>query len=196
MSHTRGPGIKGLRAGTVPEVVLTNGEELNFEKVAALQPDPIVGVYSDITEDDYQRLTAIAPTVAWAPDVAAPFASQRAVAFSGTTAPSPLRVDRRAREVAHRPGLPVGCRNRRGRRRQVLHHTVGGACSPDRRRPGFFIGDAADRAALEADPMFTSLPIYREGRVTFLRRPEDPPVGAALSQSTILSLPYAIDQVS
>nr|WP_025432603.1 hypothetical protein [Rhodococcus opacus] len=60
----------------------------------------------------------------------------------------------------------------------------------------FFIGDAADRAALEADPMFTSLPIYRDGRVTFFADSEDPPVGAALSQSTILSLPYAIDQVS
>ena len=69
------PWVAERWAGTVPEVVMTNGESLNFEKVAALQPDLIVGVYSDITEGDYQRLSAIAPTVAWAPDVADPFAA-------------------------------------------------------------------------------------------------------------------------
>lgn len=38
--------------------------ELNFEQIAALRPDLIVGVYSGITKSDYKRLSRIAPTVA------------------------------------------------------------------------------------------------------------------------------------
>lgn len=37
---------------------------LQFEKIAALRPDVIVAVYSGITKDDYEKLSAIAPTVA------------------------------------------------------------------------------------------------------------------------------------
>lgn len=37
--------------------------ELNFERIAALKPDLIVGVSSGITEDEYKRLSQIAPTV-------------------------------------------------------------------------------------------------------------------------------------
>lgn len=45
-----------------PEVL--NMPELDFEKIAALRPDLILGVYSGITEQDYQTLSQIAPTVA------------------------------------------------------------------------------------------------------------------------------------
>ena len=38
--------------------------ELNFEQIAALEPDLIVGVYSGITEADYETLSKIAPTLA------------------------------------------------------------------------------------------------------------------------------------
>ena len=38
--------------------------ELNFEEIAALQPDLIVGVSSGITESDYATLSEIAPTLA------------------------------------------------------------------------------------------------------------------------------------
>jgi iron complex transport system substrate-binding protein len=47
----------------VPEV-LKDADGLQFEKIAALQPDLIVGLYSDIGAEDYQKLTAIAPTIA------------------------------------------------------------------------------------------------------------------------------------
>ena len=232
------PWVEDLWAGTVPEVVMTNGESLNFEKVAALQPDLIVGVYSDITEGDYQRLSAIAPTVAWAPDVADPFVApwqdtarqiakalgkedeaeaaiteitdgmaqavadhpefggRRAVAFSwydASLAPF-ASTDVRGKlltDLGYRPVAEID---------QAAGDKFYTTLSPEQAHlidvdRAFFIGDAADRAALEADPMFTSLPIYRDGRVTFFADSEDPPVGAALSQSTILSLPYAIDQV-
>lgn len=45
-----------------PEVLPST--ELNFEQVAALGPDLIVGVYSGMTETDYAALSAIAPTIA------------------------------------------------------------------------------------------------------------------------------------
>lgn len=48
--------------GTQPEKV--GGSELDFEKIAGLQPDLILGVYSFMEQADYDRLSRIAPTVA------------------------------------------------------------------------------------------------------------------------------------
>lgn len=45
-----------------PEVL--PAAEINFEAVAALDPDLIVGVFSGMTADDYELLSQIAPTVA------------------------------------------------------------------------------------------------------------------------------------
>ncbi|WP_432946160.1 iron-siderophore ABC transporter substrate-binding protein [Kribbella sp. CA-253562] len=44
--------------------VLKDKDGIQFEQIAALRPDLIIGMYSGITADDYQKLTAIAPTVA------------------------------------------------------------------------------------------------------------------------------------
>ncbi|MEU4196097.1 iron-siderophore ABC transporter substrate-binding protein [Kribbella sp. NPDC026611] len=52
-----------LGDGAVPQV-LSDKDGLQFEKIAALRPDLIIGLYSGITADDYRKLTAIAPTVA------------------------------------------------------------------------------------------------------------------------------------
>lgn len=49
--------------GDIPELV-GGAEGINFEQVAALRPDLILGVYSGLTEDEYETLAAIAPTVA------------------------------------------------------------------------------------------------------------------------------------
>lgn len=46
-----------------PEILEMAYGELNFEKIAALRPDLILGVYSGITEKEYETLSAIAPTV-------------------------------------------------------------------------------------------------------------------------------------
>lgn len=43
-------------------------DELNFEQIAALQPDLIIGISSGMTESDYATLSAIAPTVAQSDD--------------------------------------------------------------------------------------------------------------------------------
>ena len=44
-----------------PEVL--DSSELNYEAIAALRPDLIVGVSSGMTEDEYETLSAIAPTI-------------------------------------------------------------------------------------------------------------------------------------
>lgn len=49
--------------GDAAPEVLPSGD-LNFEQIAALDPDLIVGVWSGMTEQDYELLSAIAPTVA------------------------------------------------------------------------------------------------------------------------------------
>jgi iron complex transport system substrate-binding protein len=46
------------------EPAVLGSAELNFEEIAALQPDLIVGVSSGITDADYAKLSQIAPTLA------------------------------------------------------------------------------------------------------------------------------------
>lgn len=48
----------------MPEI-LPNGDSVPFEAIAALEPDLILAVYSGITADDYELLSAMAPTVAY-----------------------------------------------------------------------------------------------------------------------------------
>jgi iron complex transport system substrate-binding protein len=56
------PWAQEALGGATPEVV--GGNELELEKIAALQPDVILGVYSFIDRATYERLSGIAPTVA------------------------------------------------------------------------------------------------------------------------------------
>ncbi len=58
----------------LPEVLPV--DELNFEQIATLEPDLILGVNSGLTEDEYDNLSEIAPTVAQPgdhPDYGAPW---------------------------------------------------------------------------------------------------------------------------
>ena len=58
-----------LGDAAVPEVLsFTDGFE--FERIAALEPDVIVALYSGMTQEEYDTLSAIAPTVAQPGDVA------------------------------------------------------------------------------------------------------------------------------
>ncbi|MGH3835574.1 MAG: iron-siderophore ABC transporter substrate-binding protein [Pseudonocardiaceae bacterium] len=57
------PWAEDEAGGADPEI-LNMPDNINFEKVAALQPDLILGVYSGMTERDYELLSQIAPTVA------------------------------------------------------------------------------------------------------------------------------------
>ncbi len=61
-----------LGGGALP-TVLSDKDGIQFEKLAALQPDLIVGLYSSITADDYKKLTAIATTIAQPADGSADY---------------------------------------------------------------------------------------------------------------------------
>jgi iron complex transport system substrate-binding protein len=54
---------QALGGRPLPEV-LDSTDGIQFEKIAALRPDLILAVYSGISRDDYDKLSAIAPTVA------------------------------------------------------------------------------------------------------------------------------------
>jgi len=48
--------------GAIPAAV--GGESINMEKIAALQPDLILALYAGVTQEQYDLLSQIAPTVA------------------------------------------------------------------------------------------------------------------------------------
>lgn len=50
-------------AATGPDPQILEMPELNYEAIAALRPDVILGVYAGIKPDEYERLSQIAPTV-------------------------------------------------------------------------------------------------------------------------------------
>jgi iron complex transport system substrate-binding protein len=52
-----------LGSAEKPEL-LTNTDGIQFEKIAALRPDVIVALYSDLKKGDYDKLSQIAPVVA------------------------------------------------------------------------------------------------------------------------------------
>jgi iron complex transport system substrate-binding protein len=57
------PWSRKLWGDTQPEVI-SDGNQVNFEKVAALRPDLIIGQYAQVTQEQYDKLSKIAPTVA------------------------------------------------------------------------------------------------------------------------------------
>lgn len=61
--HAVWPFAEDALAGAEPGVVGT-ATELDYEKIAALDPDLIVGIGYGITEPEYDRLSQIAPTLA------------------------------------------------------------------------------------------------------------------------------------
>lgn len=54
------PWARDVQHGTVPEV---GGMELNYEQIAAQQPDLLLGTYSVLKRDGYAKAEAIAPTI-------------------------------------------------------------------------------------------------------------------------------------
>jgi iron complex transport system substrate-binding protein len=63
--HGIGPWAQkaAAAAGGKPEL-LTNADGIQFERIAALRPDVIVALYSDLGKADYEKLSQVAPVVA------------------------------------------------------------------------------------------------------------------------------------
>lgn len=89
-----------------PEVIAA--EALNFEQIAALQPDLIVGILSGMTDTDYATLSAIAPTLAQSADYVE-YGSPWDVTLT-TIGRATGRVDEAARIVADTTALLDGVR--------------------------------------------------------------------------------------
>lgn len=53
--------------------------------------------------------------------------------------------------------------------------------------------DKAAHDRIRSDPLYQKLAVHREGRDLFLTY-TDPPIGAAISFNTVLSIPYALDE--
>lgn len=54
--------------GDAEPTVLSTADGIEFERIASLRPDLIIGTNSGVTQADYDKLSALAPTVAAPPD--------------------------------------------------------------------------------------------------------------------------------
>ena len=86
--------------GEAPEQY-SETDGIDFEAIAALNPDVILGVYSGLTQEDYDRLSEIAPTVAY-PEGTQPFGTSWQDTTRGVGEALGATV-----EVQIAPGYPV-----------------------------------------------------------------------------------------
>ncbi|MFD6165980.1 iron-siderophore ABC transporter substrate-binding protein [Oerskovia sp. NPDC060287] len=85
------PWLTDTFEGATPEL-LTSNPDVPFEQIAALRPDVIIAVYSGITDTAYERLSEIAPTVAF-PGSAWETSWQDQTTMIGAALGQPARAD-------------------------------------------------------------------------------------------------------
>lgn len=237
--NTQWPWVKEKWGDARPEVIMNNGDAgPNYEKIAALRPDLIIAVYSEIDQAAYEKLTKIAPTVgrtkaekepfsaAWQ-DNAVHIAKALGQEAKGTELVKGIqdKLDSAKKahpEFANQTAVPVSwykdsvapftTTDVRGR--LVTGIGYKGQAEIDKIADGkfyttlspermdlvdvdriFVIADKADQEALKKFQLFTNLNAVKNGKVSYLLDSEGPAVGAAMSQGTLLSLPYAIDEL-
>lgn len=221
--------------GDATPAVLPTGE-LDFEQIAALRPDLILGVYSGLTQDEYARLSAIAPTVAQSgqyANYATPW--QEMARVIGRALGRPERAEQRIADIQERFVRARSAYPEFGRMSGVAAYSFRpgefGVYGPGDPRTEFlaalgfklpadvaalvpadsffttvsaeqlrlldrdvlvwFTLTPSEPPAIEALPLYQGLRVAREGRDVFLGG--DSPLSGALSFSSVLSLPYAID---
>ncbi|MET9992214.1 iron-siderophore ABC transporter substrate-binding protein [Streptomyces mutabilis] len=237
--NTQWPWVKDKWGDTKPEVVMKNGDDgPNYEKIAALRPDLIVAVYSEIDQAGYDKLSKIAPTVARTKTEKEPFSApwqdnalHIAKALGKAEEGEKMVADIQAKldtakkehpEFADRTAVvlswyeksvaPFTSTDVRGRLvtglgfkyQTEIDKVAGGdfytTLSPERVDlvdvdRVFVINDQADQDALKEFELFANLDAVKNGKVSYLLDSEGPAVGAAISQGTLLSMPYAIDEL-
>uniref|UniRef100_A0AAU3GMQ3 Iron-siderophore ABC transporter substrate-binding protein n=1 Tax=Streptomyces sp. NBC_01401 TaxID=2903854 RepID=A0AAU3GMQ3_9ACTN len=237
--NTQWPWAKEKWGDTRPEVVMSNGDSgPNYEKIAALRPDLIVAVYSEIDKAAYDKLSKIAPTVGrtkgekelfsapWqdnAVHIAKALGKEDEGAALVKGIQGKLDAAREAHpEFADQTAVPLSwyedsvapftTTDVRGRlvtgigfKGATKIDEIAGdkfftQLSPERMDlidvdRIFVINDKADQEALKKSELFANLSAVKDGKVSYLLDSEGPAVGAAMSQGTLLSLPYAIDEL-
>ncbi|MFF8933480.1 iron-siderophore ABC transporter substrate-binding protein [Streptomyces paradoxus] len=237
--NTQWPWVKDKWGDTKPEVVMKNGDSgPNYEKIAALRPDLIVAVYSEIDQAGYDKLSKIAPTVARTKGEKEPFSAPwqdnaRHIAKAlGKADEGQKMVDdiqgqldtakKEHPELGKQTAValswyensvaPFTSTDVRGRlvsgigfKYQTGIDKVAGSSFYTKLSPEridlvdvdhiFVINDKADTEALKKFKLFANLDAVKKGNVSYLLDSEGPAVGAAISQGTLLSMPYAIDEL-
>ncbi|MFH8974335.1 iron-siderophore ABC transporter substrate-binding protein [Streptomyces sp. NPDC017890] len=237
--NTQWPWVKEKWGDSKPEVIMKNGDSgPNYEKIAALRPDLIIAVYSEIDQAAYDKLSKIAPTVGRTKAEKEPFsapwqdnalhiAKALGKADEGEKMVADIQGKLDTAKKAH-PGLasqtavvlswyedsvaPFTSTDVRGRLVSGIGFTY--QTEIDKVADGnfytklspervdlvdvdrvFVINDKADQDALKKFKLFTNLDAVKNGKVSYLLDSEGPAVGAAISQGTMLSMPYAIDEL-
>ncbi|MFI1753142.1 iron-siderophore ABC transporter substrate-binding protein [Streptomyces sp. NPDC020571] len=237
--NTQWPWVKDKWGDTKPEVIMKNGDTgPNYEKIAALRPDLIVAVYSEIDRAAYDKLSRIAPTVGRTKGEKEPFSApwqdnalhiakalgkaeegERMVAgiqgkLDAAKRDHPRFADQTAVVLSwYKDSVaPFTSTDVRGRLVTGIGFTyqteidkiAGGdfytTLSPERVDlvdvdRVFVINDKADQDALKKFELFGNLDAVKNGKVSYLLDSEGPAVGAAISQGTLLSMPYAVDEL-
>ncbi|MCX5041324.1 iron-siderophore ABC transporter substrate-binding protein [Streptomyces coelicoflavus] len=237
--NTQWPWVKDKWGDTKPEVIMKNGDTgPNYEKIAALRPDLIVAVYSEIDRAAYDKLSRIAPTVGRTKGEKEPFsapwqdnalhiAKALGKAEEGEEMVADIQGKLDAAKQAHPEFAdqtavvlswykdsvaPFTSTDVRGRLvtgigfkyQTEIDEVAGGdfytTLSPERVDlvdvdRVFVINDKADQDALKKFKLFTNLDAVKNGKVSYLLDSEGPAVGAAISQGTLLSMPYAVDEL-
>ncbi|WP_164417199.1 iron-siderophore ABC transporter substrate-binding protein [Streptomyces salinarius] len=237
--NTQWPWVKDKWGDSKPEVVMKNGDSgPNYEKIAALRPDLIVAVYSEIDRAAYDKLSRIAPTVGRTKGEKEPFsapwqdnalhiAKALGKAEEGEKMVAGIQGKLDAAKQAHPEFAnqtavvlswykdsvaPFTSTDVRGRLvtgigfkyQTEIDEVAGGdfytTLSPERVDlvdvdRVFVINDKADQDALKKFELFTNLDAAKNGKVSYLLDSEGPAVGAAISQGTLLSMPYAVDEL-
>ncbi|MFF9859185.1 iron-siderophore ABC transporter substrate-binding protein [Streptomyces tendae] len=237
--NTQWPWVKDKWGDSKPEVVMKNGDTgPNYEKIAALRPDLIVAVYSEIDRAAYDKLSKIAPTVGRTKGEKEPFsapwqdnalhiAKALGKAEEGEKRVADIQGKLDAAKQAHpqfadqtavvlswykdsvAPFTSTDVRGRLvtgiGFKYQTEIDKVAGGdfyttLSPERVDlvdvdRVFVVNDQADQDALKKFELFTNLDAVKNGKVSYLLDSEGPAVGAAISQGTLLSMPYAVDEL-
>ncbi|MFG2512401.1 iron-siderophore ABC transporter substrate-binding protein [Streptomyces sp. NPDC048584] len=237
--NTQWPWVKDKWGDTRPEVIMKNGDAgPNYEKIAALRPDLIIAVYSEIDQAGYDKLSRIAPTVGrtkaekelfsapWQ-DNALHIAKALGKAEEGAKMVEDIegKLDTAKKDHPEFAGqsavalswyensvAPFTSTDVRGRLVSGIGFTyqtkiddiAGGSfytkLSPERVDLVdvdhiFVINDKADTEALKKFKLFANLDAVKKGNVSYLLDSEGPAVGAAISQGTLLSMPYAVDEL-
>lgn len=237
--NTQWPWVKDKWGDARPEVIMKNGDSgPNYEKIAALRPDLIIAVYSEIDQAAYDKLSKIAPTVGRTKAEKEPFSApwqDNAVHIAkalgkedeGTELVQGIQEKLDATKKAHpefadqtavviswyeNAIYPFTSTDVRGQLvtgtgftyQTKIDDIAGGdfstELSPERVDlidvdRIFVVNDKADTEALNKSELFANLPAVKEEKVSYLLDSEGPAIGAAMSQGTLLSLPYAIDEL-
>ncbi|WP_026369529.1 iron-siderophore ABC transporter substrate-binding protein [Kallotenue papyrolyticum] len=227
-----------------PTVLRMPFGELNFEQLAALDPDLIIATHAGITAEEYATLSQIAPTLAPGAEYAEfgmPWQEQTRVIgqalgrsaqaealiaeveqriattraahpeFAGATIAwaSPADTPGQYWIVAphtppmrflqtlgwHMPPALVEAINRAGDAEIRAQIGAEALSTLDADVLIWQVATPEQRATIEQDPLYQQLAVAREQRAIFFVGWSDPIYGA-LSFSTVLSLPYALEQLT